>query len=64
MGDLKEVTTQFSFRVSPRERRVLDLAAKLNESSLSDFIRSAVIPAAEDTLVAHAIENPSATDLA
>jgi len=64
MSDPSEVTTQFSFRVSLRERRVVDLAAKISERSISEFIRGAVIPAAEDTLVAHAIETPSASDVA
>ena len=62
MDDPKEVTTQISFRVSSKERRGLDLAAEISERSLSDFIRAAVIPAVEDTLVTHAIEAASARD--
>ena len=54
-----KVLTMFSFRTSLRDQRILYLAAEISETSVSEFIRSAVMPAAKDTLVTHAIELPS-----
>lgn len=58
MSEIKEVTTILTFRVSVRDRLILDHALRVTETSLSEFIRQAVIPAAEGAVVTHAIKAP------
>lgn len=58
MSEAKEVTTMLTFRVSVRERLILDRASRVTETNLSEFIRHAVIPAAEGAVVADAIKTP------
>lgn len=62
MSELKQVTTQLTFRVSLRQRLILDRASRVTKRSLSDFIRLAVMPAAEDAVVADAIKTPTGDD--
>ena len=45
-------TTQFYFRLSPGERRLLDRAAQIDRRSLSDFIRLAAIDKADELIQA------------
>lgn len=44
-----------SVRVSPRERELLEEAAKQSRTSLSDFVRTKAVEAAELELLQHAV---------
>jgi uncharacterized protein (DUF1778 family) len=51
-------------KVSGTDGRVVEHAAKLERTTVSAFIREAVLPAARDTIVAHAIKAPARDDAA
>ena len=50
--------TMVALKLTGRERLELERASKLERTTLSDFVRTAVLPAARDTIVAHAIKAP------
>ena len=58
MTDPREVRTQLTFRISLREKLIPDRASRVTGKNLSEFIRLAVIPAAENAVVADAIKAP------
>ncbi len=43
-------TTQFYFRLSPNDRKLIERAAKINRRSTSDFIRLAAIDKAVEVI--------------
>ena len=46
------------FKLTERQHLELERGASLAGTTVSEFIRSAVLPAARDRIVAHAIEAP------
>ena len=58
MSEKTELTSSLTFRVSGPERLVIDHASRVTTRTLSEFIRAAVVPAAHDAVVAHAIRAP------
>jgi len=56
--------TMLGCKVSGTDGRVVEHAAKLTRTTVSAFIREAVLPVARDTIVKHAIETPMDDDAA
>ena len=50
--------TMLGCKVSGTDGLVVEHAAKLEKTTVSAFIREAVLPVARDTIVKHAVEAP------
>ena len=53
MSEYKDAVV--AFKLKETDRQELDFAVSLEGTTLSEFIRSAVLPVARDRIVAHAI---------
>ena len=47
-----------AFKLTERQRRELERAVDLEGTTVSEFVRSAVLPVARDRIVADAIKTP------